>query len=108
MTRKEEQTADLIRDLASEFINRESVRTSMITVLRTLISSDLRTAKILVSVFPAEQEKMALDFLKRQRSDFREYLKSHSKLRLIPFIDFDIDIGEKNRQKLQDISPSDN
>ena len=49
-------------------------------------------------------EKAALDFLKRQRSAFREFAMEKSRMGRIPFFDFELDSGEKNRQKIDEIS----
>jgi hypothetical protein len=35
-------------------------------------------ATILFSVFPEDKEEEALDFAKRKRSEFKEYLTAHS------------------------------
>ena len=89
---------------AAEFLNRESNRTSLITVTRTLLSKDGRHADILITVFPEEKDKEALDFLKRLRGDLRAHLRKETKLARLPFLDFKIDLGEKNRQRLDEIS----
>ena len=52
----------------------------------------------------SDKEKAALDFLKRIRSEFRTHLMEKARMRRIPFFDFEIDYGEKNRQKIDEIS----
>jgi len=56
-----------------------------------------------MTVFPESEEKQALDFARRKRTEFREYVKSRVKTRLLPAIDFEIDFGEKNRQRIEEI-----
>lgn len=68
------------------------------TVTNVILSDRGKRVQILFTVLPEDKEKAALDFVKRQRDDFREYIKKNSKLPIIPFVDFDIDFGEKNRQ----------
>ena len=102
--RKHEKVDDLLRDLAGDFINRQSNRISLITPTRVVTSNDFGKATIFVSVFPDSEEENALNFLKRARSELRDYLKEHSKLRIVPFVDFEIDLGENNRQQVEDIS----
>jgi len=89
---------------AATFLNRESNRNSLITVTRTILSNDTRTAHIMVSVLPKDKEEAALHFLKRMRPHFKQFLKKSSKLPRIPFVDFCIDIGEINRQRLEELS----
>ncbi|MDB5259655.1 MAG: Ribosome-binding factor [Candidatus Taylorbacteria bacterium] len=101
---------EVIRELASEFIQRESNRTSLITVTDVTISDQGKQATIFMTVIPIgkntgeDKEAAAVDFMKRQRADFRNYVQEKSRLSRIPFFDFAIDVGEKNRQKIDEIS----
>lgn len=91
---------ELIRELASKFLSMESNRTSLITVTRVESDPKGSVANIYVTVFPDTQQNAALDFVKRQRSEFRDYLKQNAKLMRIPHVDFHIDAGERSRQKI--------
>ncbi|PIR82153.1 hypothetical protein COU20_03250 [Candidatus Kaiserbacteria bacterium CG10_big_fil_rev_8_21_14_0_10_59_10] len=104
MKRRAIQVAEELAHHAGVYLQRESNRTSLITVTRADVSPDLKNATIYVSVLPHEEEERAIAFVKRQRGLFREYLKSHSKLKFLPFIDFVIDEGEKNRQRVDDLT----
>jgi len=97
-TNVEEKLSQRIRECAAEYVARESDRTTLITITRVLLSKDKRAATALVTVFPEQKETVALSFLKRHRSDFKHYLKTHVSLKFIPFVDFALDNGEKNRQ----------
>ena len=93
-----------IREAAAYFVALHSNRTSLITVTRVEISKEGKEAKIFISVLPEEKEADAIDFLKRQRGAFREYLGEKVKSYPLPYVDFLIDVGEKNRQRLEEIS----
>lgn len=101
---KHEKIEGLIQKLASEFIERESNRNSLITVTRVYVPSDLKRAQIMFTVLPEEQEENAKNFLKRSRGDFKEYFKKHAKVGRIPFFDFELDKGEKIAQRIRDLS----
>ncbi len=107
MTLRQEKVNKLIQKLAAEFLEGESNRTSLITVTGSNVSSDLRSAEIFITVLPVEAESDALNFVKRKRSDLRDYLKKKTKMRALPFLDFVIDQGEKNRQRIDEISNRD-
>lgn len=77
--------------------------TSLLTVTNVELTPDGKRATIFFTVFPAEYEKTALEFAKRKRSEFKEFLKDNSKLGRIPLLDFEIDTGEKNRQKIDNL-----
>jgi ribosome-binding factor A len=104
MSRKQEKVISLIMAMASEFINREASKKVLITVTGADISPNLHDSTIYITVFPEDKEKDSMDFLKRKRSDLREFVRSHSKLRVLPVFDFEIDLGEKNRQRIDELS----
>ena len=58
---------------------------------------------ILITVYPEEKEKEALDFVKRKLAPLREYVKSYGRMRHVPFLAVALDVGEKNRQKIDEL-----
>ncbi|GMU74402.1 MAG: hypothetical protein AMXMBFR44_5990 [Candidatus Campbellbacteria bacterium] len=99
-----EQKEELLAHTAAEFVNFESNRESLITVTRAALSTDEKQATIYISVLPESYEQHALDFLKRKRPELRTYVKKKTRVRVIPFFDFEIDYGEKNRQDIDTLS----
>jgi ribosome-binding factor A len=91
---------EIIRDLGARFLQSEGSGASLITVTSVEMSRDEKYATILFTVFPDTQEKTALEFAKRKRSEFKTFVRQNSTLARIPFFDFGIDLGEKNRQKI--------
>lgn len=89
--RKRERTAELLAHLAAEFINRESSRSSLITVIRAEVNADGKDGRIFVSVLPADKTKTALEFLNRQRQEFRNFVDSHARIGMIPHVSFLLD-----------------
>ena len=101
---KNERAQKIIRQKASEFLERESSGTALITVTDIKLTDKGKKALIFFTVFPADKEPGVLDFVKRKRSEFRDFLKRESTLFQLPFVDFAIDLGEKNRQKIDSLS----
>lgn len=85
------------------FINENSNRQSVITVTRCLTSPDLSQATAYISVIPDEQEKTAAAFLNRHSRDVYNFVKARTDLRRIPRIAFELDAGEKNRRRIDEI-----
>jgi ribosome-binding factor A len=104
MARRVEQVNETIAHHAADFLARESNRESLITVTGSRLSSDFKNVTVFLSVLPETQTEKALAFAKRVRSDFREYLRQKSKLHPIPTIDFVLDEGEKNRQRVDELT----
>ncbi len=104
MNYKNIKLEELIRQLAAEFLQRESNKSSLVTVTRVELAEKLNQATVLFTVLPEEKENEALEFVRRKRTDFRKYVTEHAKMGRIPFFDFDLDLGEKNRQRIEEIS----
>src|ERR1035437_8952071 len=101
MIQRNEKVADLIKELSAQFLERESNRTSLVTVTSATCSPDLKRGTIYITVLPDNKEDEVLEFVKRKRSEFRDFLKKNIVIKNIPFIDFAIDRGEKHRQRIE-------
>ena len=104
MVRRQTQVAEALAHLAADFFARESEIQSLITVTRADISPNFKNVTVYLSILPQTQEERALKIAKRQRSDFRQYVQKHSYLHPIPIVDFEIDYGEKNRQRVDELT----
>ncbi|MBU1557933.1 ribosome-binding factor A [Patescibacteria group bacterium] len=103
MNLRQNKVKDLLKGLAAQFLQSESNYTSLITVTSADVSTDFKRATIFVTIFPEESEEDAMNFLKRKRKGFKEFVMAKAKLRRIPFFDFEIDRGEKNRQLIDSL-----
>lgn len=104
MSSKQDKIKEFIKKLSAEFLSKEADKSSIITVTDANISNNLKNVTIFFSVYPETAEASALDFAKRRRSDFKKYVKSRMRIKRIPFFDFEIDLGGKNRQKIDELS----
>ena len=104
MSECNDKVADFIKERAAEFLIRENNNTSLLTITAASRSPDLKRGTVFITVLPETKENEALDFVKRKRTEFRHYLKNNMRTKTIPLIDFAIDQGEKNRQKIDELS----
>ena len=104
MTRRDDRISSLVAHEAAAFIRREAGTDSLITVTRALPAARGERISVFITVFPEEKTRAALSFLERHRESFSEYLKTHTRLRPLPRIEFLMDGGEKNRQRLDELS----
>lgn len=100
---RNEKIQNHIKELSALFIEREAGPTSLITVTRVIMTPDNRKAKIMISVLPREKEKAAYGFIRRNLGELRKYVTKNLKVNPIPFLDIEIDEGEKNRQKIDEL-----
>jgi ribosome-binding factor A len=98
-----ERTVELIAHEAANFIRDAAGAESLITVTRALPSPKGERITVFVSIFPEERERAALAFLARQREAFSDHLKGQTRVKPLPRVDFEIDIGEKNRRRLEEL-----
>ena len=74
------------------------------TVTRAEIFDRGRRALIFFTTMPREKEAEALEFAKRRRSDFRKFVMEKKSFGFTPSMDFCIDEGEHNRQRIDELS----
>jgi ribosome-binding factor A len=100
---RQDKMAEQIRQHAATFIEGEASKQSLITVTRTDISPDFRNVTVFITVMPDSEAHTALKFLTRKQRDIREYLKKRLKMRIIPIVKVELDYGEKNRQRIDQL-----
>lgn len=105
-TRQNKMEQELARHIGAAITDLANHQ-SLITVTRTDVSPNFKTAKIYVTVIPTHEEEKALSFLARHAHDVREYLKKKLATRIIPFITFLRDDGERNRQRIDELERED-
>lgn len=104
MSDRSERALAILQSLAASFILEEANTSPLITVTRVTASRDFRNATVYVTCIPDDEDEAVISFLKRRGSDFREFIKERGRLKRIPFFDFAIDYGEKNRQHLDEVA----
>lgn len=101
---KREKVGEILYRLAAEFVRDESTPVSLLTITRVELSSVGKDAKIFFTTLPESVEDTALKFLERKTPEFKKYIREKSRIGLVPFITFKIDYGERNRQRLDELS----
>ena len=100
MSRRDEKLPELMMHLAAEWIALEANRTSLITVTNARLSENGRRVAILYTVLPETSERVVGDFLGRRKRDFFNYVDKKARIGRMPEIQFILDQGEKNRQRI--------
>ncbi len=101
---RDDKITSLLTALAGKFIAEEAGRKTLITATRTEFLNDHKHATVFISVFPDDDAKHALSFLKRKKDEFRAYIKKNGRFSTLPFISFELDKGEQNRVRVEEIS----
>jgi ribosome-binding factor A len=103
MSHRQEKVEGRLQQIISTFLNKEAGTKSVITVTRCEVGRDLKNVTAFLSVFPESFETEALAFVKRKRSELRSLIADELPMKTIPFVEFEIDTGEKNRQTIEKI-----
>jgi len=94
-TDRNRKIEEQVKEVVAKLIERESNKSAMITVTNVELQDHGRSAMIYLSVLPESGEDSAINFLKRKRPEMREAIKKQLNIRTIPFLDVQIDIGQK-------------
>lgn len=100
---KDEKMASLIAHFAAEYFEAESSNESLMTVTRAEILNKGKNAIIYFTALPQEKELAALEFARRRQNDFRKFIMSKKSFGFAPKISFEIDFGEHNRQRIDEL-----
>lgn len=100
---RQTQVANLIKEEAAKYIAAEANTDPMITVTAASLSSDYRNATIYITTMPEGREQDALIFLKRAGREMRRFIMKHTNLKIMPHLSFDLDVGERHRQHIDEI-----
>ena len=101
---KHDKVAGILHRLAAEFIRDEAGKSSLITVTRVELNPSGKDAVIYFTTLPEKEEETALKFLERKTAELKQIVRDNSRLGLIPHLRFKIDYGERNRQRLDELS----
>ncbi len=104
MGKRDERLKEYIRDISARLLNEQSNKTSLVTVTNVALTENSRKAIIFITVLPEDKEKEALSFARRQRTELRRKIIKELNISHPPFIEIDIDKGEKNRQRIDELS----
>ncbi len=99
-----EKDTEALRETAALFLSREANRNSLITVTRAHLSEDRKRGTIFITVLPESAEEAAVAFANRNRFEFGAFFEKHIRGMRIPHVEFVIDRGEKNRQRLDELT----
>jgi len=100
---RDEKSASLISKFAAEYFCVESNKDSLMTIIKTDILDKGKRALVYFTALPREKELEALEFAKRRRNDFRKFVMAKKSFGFAPRIDFAIDEGEHNRQRIDEL-----
>lgn len=101
---RDEKSASLLSKFAAEYFRIESNQDSLMTVTKTEILNKGKRAIVYFTTLPREKEKAALEFAKRRARDFRQFVMAKKSFGFVPQMDFCIDEGEHNRQRIDELS----
>ncbi|OGC83019.1 hypothetical protein A3D68_01345 [Candidatus Adlerbacteria bacterium RIFCSPHIGHO2_02_FULL_52_17] len=104
MHNRDDKMREALREVAAEFLLREANPTPLITVTRATLSDDHARGVVYMTVFPDSGESAAVAFANRATGEFAAFFKKRIRGMSPPRVTFEIDKGEKSRQRLDELS----
>jgi ribosome-binding factor A len=101
---RHERLEEALREAAAEFLSREANRNNLLTVTRVMLREDNKYATVYITVLPETGEQAAVDFANRNIIEFKDFFMTRVRGAFPPNVTFEIDLGEKNRQRLDELS----
>lgn len=100
---RHERVATLIQSQAATFVQHEANTNPLITITHVSVAPDYRRATIFFTTIPDDKEKSAQVFLQRTAGTLRQQIKRNCNLKIIPHLEFALDVGERHRQHMDEI-----
>lgn len=101
---KREKIGEMIHRLAAAFVRDEASQASLLTITRVELNESGKEALVFFTTLPEDGQRAALKFLERKTAEFKRYVRDESRIGIVPRISFHIDYGERNRQRLDELS----
>ncbi len=99
---RDQRAGQLIRDELSKIIAREiEINDALMTITEVEVDKKLDTAKVRISVLPAEKAKEVFDLLNKARARLQIILFKKLNMRPTPRIQFEIDRGLENAANVE-------
>ena len=105
---KDEKFESLIHKYAAEYFCYESNKDSLITITKVEVLNKGKRAIIFFTTLPIEKEGEALEFMRRRKNDFRKFVMGKKSFGFTPSMSFEIDFGEHNRQRIDELLNAEN
>lgn len=104
MSHRIEQVNELMRaELANLLVRHMPAIDHLITITRVECSTDLRYAKVFISVLPETMSGTALKNLRGASRIFTDELKKKLKMKFIPKLNWQIDPGERYAAEIDEV-----
>lgn len=102
-TPREEKLNAHLQKVLAEFLREEFGVSPLVAVTRVAVARGLRSARVFITVFPEKNAKEILAALEKKHAALTKYLIAHTRVKYIPSVSFEIDLGEKNRQRIEEL-----
>lgn len=106
MTRRTQQVGEMLRAELDDIIRKEvkDPRIGFFSITRVQVPTDLRSARVFVSVLGSEEERQkTIDALRQAAGYIRFHLKPRLRMRQIPELDFRDDRSMEYAQEISEV-----
>lgn len=103
MSDRDKKLNHQIKKVISEFLRLEFGANPLVSITNFFVAQGLKSAKANITVFPESAERRVLYTLSKKQKNLRGHIMLHTRMKYIPFVSFEIDCGEKNRRRIDEL-----
>ncbi len=93
----------MLERLITEFFKKLDFGGKIVSVTRIETAESLKMTEIFISIYPEGGEKKIMKMLDERTGEARKYVSDKVSWRFVPEIRFKLDMGDKARQRIEDI-----
>ncbi|MBI4121308.1 MAG: ribosome-binding factor A [Parcubacteria group bacterium] len=102
-SKRVQKAGSALQKIVAEFVESHAPKNTLLTVTDVAVSPDLRYIVVFVSVYPDVGDVSAAKLLNEERRGLNELLSKQAEFKYMPKVVFEIDRGEKNRQRIDEL-----
>src|SRR3972149_5788890 len=103
---RQEKLKNYLMELTAKFLEKESGQDALVTVTNCNVSPKFNRADIFITVLPKDKEGEVMQMLEKKLGQLRKYISENLKTKSVPVLKIEIDLGEKNRQRIEELLSS--
>jgi len=100
---RNEKLKNQIMQFSAVFFEENASNISLITITNCEIFEKQKKAILYITALPENKEIEALAYVRRRLGELQEFLQKKMRIRSIPFLEAQIDQGEKAQRRIEEL-----
>ncbi|MBI4118308.1 MAG: ribosome-binding factor A [Parcubacteria group bacterium] len=106
-SKRVEKASSALQKIVADFVEARAPKNTLLTVTDVAVSQDLRYIVAFVSVYPDVGDVSITKLLNADYRELNELIAKQADFKYMPKVVFEIDHGERNRQRIDELLSQD-